>query len=196
MKKVILGLVFTSVLLGACSTNKEATSAKANSTTESSLRKEVSDLKSENEELNKRVTELKNLIENSSTQDSSENNSDSASGNVKMGQAVEFTSGESITITEVKADDSISLMDPVDGEHPVVVTAIIENKTNSPISFNAHTFDIYDGNDELGRLDANTYSNNIPNEIAGGKKATVVMYFGAKGNAPYTIAYGPATWSE
>ncbi|MFP9055353.1 coiled-coil domain-containing protein, partial [Enterococcus faecalis] len=89
--------------------------AKANSTTESSLRKEVSDLKSENEELNKRVTELKNLIENSSTQDSSENNSDSASGNVKMGQAVEFTSGESITVTEVKADDSISLMDPVDG---------------------------------------------------------------------------------
>ena len=56
MKKVILGLVFTSVLLGACSTNKEATSAKTNSTTESSLRKEVSDLKSENEELNKRVT--------------------------------------------------------------------------------------------------------------------------------------------
>lgn len=199
MKKIVFSLVFSSLILGACGGNNassESSTSMSDNTTESSLRQKISDLKSENEELNKRVTVLKNLIDNSSTHDSSENDPDSASGNVKMGQAVKFTSGESITVTEVKADDSISLMNPVDGEHPVVVTAIVENKTDSPISFNAHTFDIYDGNDELGRLDANTYSNNIPNEIAGGKKATVVMYFGVKGNAPYSVTYGPATWSE
>lgn len=174
MKKIVFGLVFSSLILGACGGNNassESSTSMSDDTTESSLRQKISDLKSENDP-------------------------DSASGNVKMGQAVKFTSGESITVTEVKADDSISLMNPVDGEHPVVVTAIVENKTDSPISFNAHTFDIYDGNDELGRLDANTYSNNIPNEIAGGKKATVVIYFGVKGNAPYSVTYGPATWSE
>ncbi|OTN96260.1 DUF4352 domain-containing protein [Enterococcus faecium] len=197
-KSLILGLLIGGLVLAGCSKGDSSASSTSTSdkTTESSLRKEVSDLKSENEELNKRVTVLKNLIEDSSTKDSSDNSSSSTSGDVKIGQPVEFTSGESITVTEVKADDSISLMAPESGEHPVVVTAIVENKTSSPISFNAHTFDIYDGNDELGRLDANTYSNNIPNEIAGGKKATVVMYFGTKGNAPYSVTYGPATWSE
>lgn len=212
MKKVVYGLLMSALFLGACGSNnaedeyeydpfgstgthqsnEESSTSTSDDTTESSLRQEISDLKSENEELNKRVTVLKNLIENSSTDDSAS----STSGDVKINQSVDFTSGESITVTEVKADDSISLMAPQDGEHPVVVTAIVENKTSSPISFNAHTFDIYDGNNELGRLDANTYSNNIPNEIAGGKKATVVMYFGAKGNAPYSVTYGPATWSE
>ncbi|HFD1755373.1 DUF4352 domain-containing protein [Enterococcus durans] len=194
MKKMVLGLLFSCFMLGACSTNKDSTSTKADTATESSLRKEVSDLKKENNELNKRVEVLTNMSDNSSTENSS--NDESTNGNVKIGQSVGFTSGELITVTEVKADDTIGLMDIKDGEHPVVVTAIVENKTNSPIDFNSQTFDLYDGNDELARFDASTYSNNVPHEIANGKKATVVMHFGAKGNAPYSVTYGPATWSE
>lgn len=196
MKKIVLGLAFTSLVLGACSAAKEDSSSKAATTTESSLRKEVSDLKSENEELNKRVTVLKNMLDDSSTEESSDDTSESVDGNVKIGEAVEFTSGESVTVTEVKADDSVSLHSAEEGEHPVIVTAVVENKTNSPIYFNAQTFDLYDGNDELARFDSSTYSNNIPNQIAGGKKATVIMNFGSKGSAPYSVTYGEATWSE
>ena len=114
----------------------------------------------------------------------------------KYGEPADFTTNERITVTEVKADDSVSLNDPKDGEHPVVVTAIVENTSNEPIDFNAQTFDLYDGNSELATFDASTYSNNIPNSIAGGKKATVVMHFSSKGNAPYSVTYGPATWDE
>lgn len=196
MKKIVLGLVFVSLFLGACSSNENSASAKSNKTTESSLRKEVSDLKSENEELNKRVKVLTNMFDSSSTEESSDESTESVDGNVKIGDSVEFSSGENITITEVKADDSISLNDAEEGEHPVKVTAIVENKTSEPLYFNAQRFDLYDGNDELSRFDSSTYSNNMPNQIAGGKKATVIIHFGSKGNAPYSATYGDATWSE
>lgn len=206
MKKIFtLGLSLLSlVLLTACGNSEnslekdqsEDASGKTNlQQTVDSLTEENSKLKSENTELSERVETFEKLFEGfpSSEEVSSDNDSTSY---FKIGESASFTSSEKITVTEVRADDSITLSNPKEGEHPVIVTAVVENVSNEPIDFNAQTFDLYDGNSELANFDASTYSNNIPHSIAGGKKATIVMHFSSKGNAPYSITYGPATWDE
>lgn len=201
MKKVIYGLLFATAVLSGCGGqggNGGTSNDSELQETVDSLTAENSKLKSENSELSQRIEDFETLFTSTSdTQDDSDSNSSgSTSGSFKYGEAADFTSHERITVTEVKADDSVELMDVNEGEHPVVVTAIVENTSNEPIDFNAQTFDLYDGNFELANFDASTYGNNIPNSIAGGKKATVIMHFSAKGNAPYSVTYGPATWDE
>lgn len=191
MKKVVLGLLFSSVLLVGCSTNEDASKLQE---TVDSLVKENSKLESENSELRQRIEYFETLPDE--TVPSEDENSQNSSGAFKYGESADFSSNERVTVTEVKADDSISLHEPIDGAHPVVVTATIENISNEPIDFNVQTFDLYDGDSELANFDASTYSNNIPDSIAGGKKATVVIHFASKGNAPYSVTYGPATWDE
>lgn len=189
MKKVYLGLFVAAFMISGCGTAENA----SESTTESSLRKEVSKLEQQNTELQERVTAFEQLMEGFTTESEEEQ---SATPTVfKIGESAEFSSGEKITVTEIKADDAVELHDKGEGEHPVVVTATVENTTSAPISYNTQVFDLYDGNDELARFDSSTYSNNIPHEIAGGKKATVVMHFGSKQGAPYSVTYGEATWS-
>ena len=198
MKKVILGVLFSALLLSGCSGQNGQAGGSNDSDlqdTVDSLTTENSKLKSENSELSERIANFENLFEGTSaTQE--DGSSSSSTSSFKYGEPADFTTNERITVTEVKADDSVSLNDPKDGEHPVIITAIVENTSNEPIDFNAQTFDLYDGNSELATFDASTYSNNIPNSIAGGKKATVVMHFSSKGNAPYSVTYGPATWDE
>lgn len=190
MKKyLVFGLLtLSSLVLVSC-----GNSNRDSSETIDSLKKENTKLKAENSELSERVTNFESIF---STASSSESDSSNATSDFKIGEPASFSSNEIVTVTEVKADDSISLNDPKDGEHPVVVTAIIENSSNNVIDFNAQTFALYDGNSELANFDASTYGNNIPHEIAGGKKATIVMHFSAKGNAPYSVTYGPATWNQ
>lgn len=190
MKKVYLGLFVAAFMISGCGTAGNA----SDSTTESSLRKEISKLEQQNTELQERVTAFEQLVEGFTTESAEEEQS--ATPTVfKIGESAEFNSGEKITVTEIKADDAVELQDKEEGEHPVVVTATVENTTSAPISYNTQVFDLYDGNDELARFDSSTYSNNIPHEIAGGKKATVVMHFGSKQGAPYSVSYGEATWS-
>ena len=198
MKKVIFGVLFSALLLSGCSGLNGQAGASNDSDlqdTVDSLTAENSKLKSENSELSERVANFENLFEGTSATQEDDNSASSASS-FKYGESAEFTTKEKITVTEVKADDSVTLNDPKEGEHPVVVTAIVENTSNEPIDFNAQTFDLYDGNSELATFDASTYSNNIPHTIAGGKKATVIMHFSSKGNAPYSVTYGQATWDE
>lgn len=195
MKKVYLGLFVTAFVLGGCGSSTDSASG---STTESSLRAEVSKLEEQNKELNERVETFEKLVEGFTTESSESFDEELPETSVsvfKLGESAEFSDGEKITVTEVRADDALTLNEKQDGEHPVVVTATIENVTTAPISFNCQVFDLYDGNDELARFDASTYSNNIPHEIAAGKKATVVMHFGSKQGAPYSVAYGEATWT-
>ncbi len=198
MKKVVYGLLFATIVLSGCGGQGGDAGGSNDSDlqdTVNSLTTENSKLKSENSELSERIANFENLFEGTSaTQE--DGSSSSSTSSFKYGEPADFTTNERITVTEVKADDSVSLNDPKEGEHPVVVTAIVENTSNEPIDFNAQTFDLYDGNSELATFDASTYSNNIPNSIAGGKKATVVMHFSSKGNAPYSVTYGPATWDE
>lgn len=187
MKKVVkFGLLVFSVgILGACSSNNES------SETVSSLKKEVSRLESENSDLQSRVSAYESYSEET-TEESEESSTETREFN--LGESATFTTGEKVTVTEVKSDDSVEMYDLKEGEHGVVVTAVVENTTTSPFSFNAQTFDLYDGNNEIGDFNASTYNNNIPSDIAAGKKATIIINFATKGNAPYYVTYGPATW--
>ena len=187
-RKFVSFLLLSAALLAACSNT-----GTGSETQDSALLDEISRLKAENTELSERVANYESLIDSLSEEEQSEQTS---TGSFSIGDSASFDSLETITVTEIKADDSIELMDKADGEHAVVVTATVENASDAPIDFNAQVFDLYDGNNELANFDASTYSNNIPNSIAAGKKATVVMHFSAKGNAPYSVTYGPATWSE
>lgn len=204
MKKVVYGFLFVTLMLSGCASQSGNGGGSSSSNdselqdTVDSLTTENSRLKSENSELSQRIEDFETLFAGTSDtqEDSGSSSAGSFSGSFKYGEAADFTSHERVTVTEVKADDSVELMDANEGEHPVVVTAIVENTSDEPIDFNAQTFDLYDGNFELANFDASTYGNNIPNSIAGGKKATVIMYFSAKGNAPYSVTYGPATWDE
>gem|GEM_PF-1889750 len=190
MKKVVkFGLlVFSVAIFGACSSNNDS------SKTVSSLKKEISRLESENSDLQSRISAYESYSEETTEESEESEESSTETKEFNLGESATFTTGEKVTVTEVKSDDSVEMYDLKEGEHGVVVTAIVENTTTSPFSFNAQTFDLYDGNDEIGDFNASTYNNNIPSDIAAGKKATVIINFATKGNAPYYVTYGPATW--
>lgn len=191
MKKIALGLLFGTLVLTGCS-NGEANE----STTESSLKAEVSKLQAQNKELKERITTFESIFEEDDQTTTEETSEQPVSETFKINTAATFESGEKITVTEIKANDAIKLNNKAEGEHPVAVMAVIENTTNAPIDVNVQQFDLYDADDEMCRFDSSTYSNNIPHELAVGKKANVVLHFGAKKGAPYSVTYGPATWTE
>lgn len=194
MKKIVLGLIATMaiVVLGGCSSGSDETT--------SSLETQVSDLKTENSDLKKKVTAYEGLLGLDETDDSEESSdvkdSDSSSNELSLNEEGSFQSGEKISIKSIEENPNLELYEPKDGEHPVVVTATVENTSSSPLSFNSQAFDLYDGNSELCTFDASTYDNNIPNSIASGKKATVIIHYSAKGNGPYSVTFGNASWSQ
>lgn len=194
MKKIVLGLIATMaiVVLGGCSSGSDETT--------SSLETQVSDLKTENSDLKKKVTAYEGLLGLDETDDSEESSdvkdSDPSSNELSLNEEGSFQSGEKISIKSIEENPNLELYEPKDGEHPVVVTATVENTSSSPLSFNSQAFDLYDGNSELCTFDASTYDNNIPNSIASGKKATVIIHYSAKGNGPYSVTFGNASWSQ
>ncbi|MBM7711031.1 DUF4352 domain-containing protein [Enterococcus xiangfangensis] len=194
MKKIVLGLIATMaiVVLGGCSSGSDETT--------SSLETQVSDLKTENSDLKKKVTAYEGLLGLDETDDSEESSdvkdSDSSSNELSLNEEGSFQSGEKISIKSIEENPNLELYEPKDGEHPVIVTATVENTSSSPLSFNSQAFDLYDGNSELCTFDASTYDNNIPNSIASGKKATVIIHYSAKGNGPYSVTFGNASWSQ
>ncbi|MDT2759246.1 DUF4352 domain-containing protein [Enterococcus xiangfangensis] len=194
MKKIVLGLIATMaiVVLGGCSSGSDETT--------SSLETQVSDLKTENSDLKKKVTAYEGLLGLDETDDSEESSdvkdSDSSSNELSLNEEGSFQSGEKISIKSIEENPNLELYEPKDGEHPVVVTATVENTSSSPLSFNSQAFDLYDGNSELCTFDASTYDNNIPNSIASGKKATVIIHYSANGNGPYSVTFGNASWSQ
>lgn len=115
---------------------------------------------------------------------------------MSLNESGAFQSGEKITVISVEDNTSLQLNENNVDEHPVVVTAEVENTRTSPIDFNAQSFDLYDAESQMGRFDSSTYSNNVPNSVAAGKKATVVIHFAAKGTGPYSVSYGDATWEQ
>lgn len=196
MKKIVLGLflsVSIVVLLTGCSSGTDETT--------SSLREENTSLKKENTKLKKQVKASKSLLESlvgttdSDEDDSTESNS-SNSNQMSLNEPGTFQSGEKVTVLSIEDNPSLELHETSEGEHPVVVTAEIENTENEPIDFNAQSFSLYDADSQMGRFDASTYSNNMPHTIAGEKKATVIMHFAAKGTGPYSVSYGDATWEQ
>lgn len=194
MKKIVLGLIATMaiVVLGGCSSGSDETT--------SSLETQVSDLKTENSDLKKKVTAYEGLLGLDETDDSEESSdvkdSDPSSNELSLNEEGSFQSGEKISIKSIEENPNLELYEPKDGEHPVIVTATVENTSSSPLSFNSQAFDLYDGNSELCTFDASTYDNNIPNSIASGKKATVIIHYSAKGNGPYSVTFGNASWSQ
>lgn len=203
MKKIMGSLLIvplTLFVLGGCSSENT-------NETNSSLEKQVSELKTKNSDLQKKVSAYEGLLgigedETGGSGESSEDylsdkeDSSSSSNELSLNEEGSFQSGEKISITSIEENQNLELYEPKDGEHPVVVTATVENTSSSPLSFNVQTFDLYDGNSELCTFDASTYDNNIPNSIAAGKKATVIIHYSAKGNAPYSVTFGDATWSQ
>lgn len=76
------------------------------------------------------------------------------------------------------------------------MTVTIENSTNSPISINPQYFSLYDTDSQIASFDSSSYSNDIPNSIAAGMKATFDINFSSKGDGPYTVSFGDALWIE
>lgn len=200
MKKIMGGLLVVPLslaLLGGCSSG-------GSDETNSSLETQVSELKTENSDLKKKVSAYESVLgidgdESGEAEESSDDeggSSSSAANELSLNEEGSFQSGEKISITSIEENPNLELYEPKDGEHPVVVTATVENTSSSPLSFNSQTFDLYDGNSELCTFDASTYDNNIPNSIAAGKKATVIIHYSAKGNGPYSVTFGNATWSQ
>lgn len=152
----------------------------------------VSSLKSE-------ISSLKSSAQETDTDDedaSESSNSDSDSRKGKLGETIEFTSGEKVTVSNVQDDPSAKVNDMAAGENPVVVTVTIENTKTTPLEFNAQRFSLYDGNDVAGDFNSGTYYADVPNDIAAGKKATVQIVFGAKAKGPYSVTYGDFTWEQ
>ncbi|KRL13026.1 DUF4352 domain-containing protein [Schleiferilactobacillus perolens] len=136
----------------------------------------------------------------SSDSDDSGDDDDSSSADTShsgdVGGTMEFKSGEKVTVNKIADDPSAPVHDMAAGEHPVAVTVTVENTKSTPLSFNAQNFDLYDGQKEIGDFNAGSYSNNIPNSIAAGMKATMTIYFGAKNNGPYSVTFGDYTWVQ
>lgn len=195
MKKMLLGLVVVTLgftLVGCSSGNDETTS---------SLQEENASLKKENTKLKKQVKASKALLEElvgvSDSSDAEDSNTDSTdSHQMNLNEAGSFQSGEKITVISIEDNTSLQLNENNVDEHPVVVTTEVENTGTSPIDFNAQSFDLYDADSQMGRFDSSTYGNNVPNSVAAGKKATVVIHFAAKGTGPYSVSFGDATWEQ
>lgn len=191
MKKYLFVLGVSILFIAGCSSN-------SNSDEVSKLEKTISSLKKENSELDKKVTAFESLLNefggNSDSSSESYNNSNSST--FPLNESLEFESGEIVTVQSIEDNPELQLHETTEGEHPVVVTAIIENAGSSPLRINSQNFSLYDNNSEIARFDASTYSNNIPNDIAAGMKATLVIHFSAKGNAPYSVTFGDAIWKQ
>lgn len=190
MKKVFL-LCIPLLLLVGCRENTSDDGTKK-------LEKTVSSLKKENEGLNKRIETLQDIVEtlDTSTTSSSSDEANKNSNTFPLNKPLEFKSGEKVTVQSIEEKPDLQLHETTEGEHPVVVTAVIENAGSSPLSVNAQNFSLYDNNSELARFDASTYSNNIPHEIAAGMKATFVMHFSSKGTSPFSVTFGDAIWKQ
>lgn len=141
-----------------------------------------------------------NAVDNIS---SSVNTSKTSNGSAKhssdkpksIGSTVKLNNGSSVTVNSIK-DTSATLEKPKTGYHAVEASVTIENTSSSSIDINSQEFSLYDGNNEAGIFDANTYSEDIPNDLASGKNATIKILFSAKANTPYSLSYEDVTWSE
>lgn len=151
--------------------------------------------------IKKQKKEIKGLTSalNAFTSDNSGDDDDYASDDESDGKTLSysepatFDSGEKITINSVK--DGGTLAKPKPGEHAVTLNVTVENTKSDPLDFNPQNFDVYDSNDELTEFDANTYDSNVPHSIAGSKKATMDIIFGAKNHGPYSVTFGDVTWN-
>lgn len=176
--------IVTFFYIGYSSDNGSSTGESA---TISSLKREVSSLK----------TDSKGAGSEGEGEESSESsNSGDNSRKGKLGETIEFTSGEKVTVSNVVDDPSAHVNDMPAGENPVVVTVTVENTKSTPLEFNAQRFSLYDGNDVAGDFNSGTYHADIPDDIAAGKKATIQITFGAKAKGPYSVSYGDFTWEQ
>lgn len=191
MKKIIIlgSFLLCGSFLVACSNNDSAISK---------LQKENSELKAENKKINKKLTAYEGLFGgNDSSDDASKDSGETTSKTFPLNKETEFTSGERIQITSIVDTPSLELSDDyTKGEHAVIVTAIVENTGASPLDFNPQNFDLYDSASQLASFDSSTYSNNIPNSIAAGMKATIVMHFATTGSSPYSLTFGDVIWKQ
>lgn len=188
MKKTLFGMItiLCLVMLSACANEKKST---ADSTIDS--------LKKENATLSSKVKVYEDIFgaENSSESSSSDSNSTSET-RFPLGKALKFQSGEEVTVENIKQNKELQLNDAKSGEIPVVVTVMIENSTNSPISINPQYFSLYDTDSQIANFDSSSYGNDIPNSIAAGMKATFDINYSSKGDGPYTVSFGDALWIE
>lgn len=188
MKKIVItGATITLALaLVGCGSNASSNDAE-----------KISSLKSQNSSLKVRISSLKEENEILDNDDSNEDFDDSDSSNshvLKFGESAEFESGEKITVNSAKDVSNVELMEAEDGQTGVAVSITVENTKSSPIEFNAQNFSLYDGKDVNANFDANSYSNNIPDDIAAGMKATFTIYFDVTTKGEYSVAFGDAIW--
>lgn len=199
MKKVLL---FGSLCIGIFVLSACGDSSSSNNATFSSMEKEISELKTENSELketNKNYESILGILGEGSEEDENTDSSSTSSSSKEfsLNESLSFKSGERITVTAIEEKPDLQLLGEYSGTViPIQVTATVENTGSSPLSFNAQYFDVYDGNENLAEFGASTYGNNIPNSIAAGKNATIVVNFGATNSGPYSVTFGDATWKQ
>jgi len=128
--------------------------------------------------------------------DESSSDSEDSSHTGAMNEAMEFDSGEKVTVSKISDVDASTVYDLPAGEHAVAVTATVENTKSSPLDFNAQSFDLYDGEKVNGEFNAATYNGDIPNSIAAKMKATVTLYYTVKHPGPYSVAFGDYVWQQ
>lgn len=196
-----LFIVATIFAVGGWSTAQNVSSKySASKATAASFSKKSSKLAKENKAFSSLFGSSNDDDDSSSDDaDDSSSSSDSGSGDLytgSVGDSMEFKSGEKVTVSKVVDDSGAPVQDMASGEHPVAVTVTVENTKSTPLDFNAQDFDLYDGQKEIGEFNAGTYGGNVPDSIAAGMKATMVLYFGAKNNGPYSITYGDYTWAQ
>lgn len=131
-------------------------------------------------------------FENEETEESTSSNDSSYS----LGEAVEFNDNSKITVNTINEAPAIDMYDVPDGYTKVVLDVTIENIGTTPLDVNSQRFSVYDSNLEIGEFNASTYSNNIPNEIAAGMKANLVIHFTTKSKGPFSISYADAVWKQ
>ena len=146
----------------------------------------VERLTSSNKKLTKKAKSydiLKSLYSDESGSDSNSEGTSSSdksdTTNFNLGESIDFKSGEKVTVNSI-SDSNVQLQEASSDQHAVAVNLTIENTGSSPLDFNPQEFDLYDTDDERAEFNAITYDNNIPNSIAGGKKATMDIIFGAE----------------
>ena len=185
-KSLLVGFsLMSALLLASCSSSTSQSSSKDASKI-SSLKSEVSSLKAQ-------LSDSSNDDEESSESDDSDSQTTHTG---KIGDTMEFETGEKVTVSKVADDASAPVQDMADGEHAVDVTLTVENTKSTLLDFNAQNFDLYDGQKEIAEFNAGSYSGNIPNSIAAGMKATMTIYFGAKNSGPYSVTFGDYTWAQ
>ncbi|MFT8361450.1 MAG: DUF4352 domain-containing protein [Liquorilactobacillus satsumensis] len=186
----LVGILFILLAISISSIDTMSHSLDKAQTAKSKAQKKYSKL------VNSANSSLLDDLTGSSDDSSSSDDDSSSTVDYVFGDPISFTEGSQIWVNYVKDVDISNLQDPISGEHAVEVNVTVENTKSSPLDFNAQDFDLYDSDSEMGDFDANSYSNNLPESIAAGKKATFSMYFGAKNAAPYSVTYGDGTWNS